>query len=272
MRVGFDLGGTKLLGAVIGDTGRVLRMGRRATGYGTRPEMAVDLMLDLAAELDVVTSSVGVGFPGLADTHTGVAQSSVMLDGWRDYALGDVLAERMALSSNRVRVDNDVNCAALAELAARGRAGDQPHSMVFIAVGTGVGGALVLGGQLWRGASGLAGEIGHIPVRHAGDVPCPCGRRGCLGLVASGRAMDADPRRGALALGEALATLMNLLNPALIVLGGGVAMRGEPWLREVAVAARAGAFGRAERACRIELALAGYEAGAIGAALLGGRS
>jgi glucokinase len=261
--------------------------------------IVADVLLEArAAGLD--PSAVGLGFPGLADTARGVARSSVMLDGWREVAL----AKRVALATGlECAVDNDVNAAALAELRARGvpgagagtsagaggRSGDD-GAMLFVAVGTGIGGALALGGRLYRGASGVAGEIGNTTVDLHGPR-CFCGRRGCLNALASGTAIerrlgiapgtlaahvaaDADGRawpvleQAAWALGAGLANAINLLNPELIVLGGGVARLGARFLAAVERAAREEAFAEAAAACRIEAARAGYEAGAVGAALL----
>ncbi|HEY3011467.1 MAG TPA: ROK family protein, partial [Gemmatimonadales bacterium] len=183
-------------------------------------------------------------------------------------------------------VDNDVNCAAVAELDER--RDDPPDSMLFVAVGTGIGGAITLGNRLWRGHTGVAGEIGNVTIDRHGPT-CWCGRRGCLNTYASGTAMEQQlgpgvslndhvvsghPRLDAIldeaaeALGIGLANALNLLNPALVVLGGGVAQLGQRWLEVVARTARAEAFPEAGQ-CGFELARAGYQAGAVGAALLG---
>jgi glucokinase len=145
----------------------------------------------------------------------------------------------------------------------------------------------VLDNRLWRGHTGVAGEIGNVTIDRHGPL-CWCGRRGCLNTSASGSAMerrlqdsgrsigqaqpeqaelDAVLHEAATALGIGLANALNLLNPALVALGGGVARLGQRWLDTVAATARAEAFPEAGQ-CRIEPARAGYEAGAIGAALL----
>jgi glucokinase len=211
----------------------------------------------------------------------GLVHSSVMLDGWHDVPLARRIAARVGVPC---RVDNDVNTAAIAEAHVRGGA----RAMVFVAVGTGIGGALVLDGRLWRGASGVAGEIGNMTIARDGRR-CRCGRRGCLNTVASGSAIEralglrpnalargagsrARVRRAARiaaeALGVGLGNVMNLLNPSLVVIGGGVAFLGAGFLETLRRRARAEAFSEATRACRLERTRAGYEAGAIGAALL----
>ena len=283
--LGIDLGGTKLLACLTAEDGTVLARTVRPTGRNTGPSAARRLIIDAATELRRTAGqfdSVGVGFPGQVDFQRGFVGGSVMLDGWSDVPLAESIAD--ALSVPCV-IDTDVNCAAIAELHARG---DQhPHSMLFVAVGTGIGGAITIGRQLWRGHTGVAGEIGNITIDHHGEQ-CWCGRRGCLNTFASGSAIgrrlgDARPltehrestnpevlrvlAEAATALGVGVANALNLLNPELVVFGGGVAQLGESWLEVVARTARAESFPEAGR-CRFEPARAGYDAGAVGAALL----
>jgi glucokinase len=273
--LGLDLGGSKLLACVVDGDGTVLGRAIRPTGRATGPEEARRLVMAAAAELRETTGpfdAAGLGFPGEVDFRAGVARASIMLDGWRDVPLADQLARALDV---RCVVDNDVNAAAVAELKCR--EAEPPGSMLFVAVGTGIGGAIVIDNRLWRGHTGIAGEIGNMTIDREGLV-CWCGRRGCLNTLASGAAME--QRRGgaeslpeqalheaATALGIGLANALNLLNPALVVLGGGVARLGPRWLEAVAATARSEAFPAAGQ-CRIELARAGYDAGAIGAALL----
>jgi glucokinase len=284
--LGIDLGGTKLLACVIDAEGRPLAFARRPTGRGTSPREARALVVEVAAELRARAggfAACGLAFPGLVDAARGAVLSSVMLEGWTRVALADLAAGAIGVPCV---VENDANAAALAEVRARG--GDVPSPLLFVAVGTGIGGALVVDGRLLRGASGTAGEIGNTTIREGGPA-CWCGRRGCLNTLASGAALErdlglapgtlvdhagrGDPRvaaaveRAARALGTGLANAMNLLNPALVVLGGGVP-RLAGFCEAVARAARAEAFAEAAAACRIEPARAGYEAAALGAALL----
>jgi glucokinase len=283
--IGFDLGGSKLLACVTDEQGRVLGRTVRPTGRATGPLDARRLMVDAARELEWAGgpfSAAGVGFPGLVDFSLGRVRSSVMLDGWREVPLAEQLAQALGIPCV---VDNDVNCAATGEL--NERRGDPVDSMLFIAVGTGIGGAIVIGNRLWRGHSGGAGEIGNVSIDRHGAT-CWCGRRGCLNTSASGAAIERQLQPGvalteqvqrghprldiviaeaAHALGIGIANALNLLNPGLVVLGGGVAELGQTWLDQVVAAARTEAFLEAA-SCRFELARAGYEAGAVGAALL----
>jgi glucokinase len=284
--IGIDLGGSKLLACLTDESGHVLGTAIRTTGRRTLPADACRLIVEAARELRLAFGPfdvAGIGFPGQVDFPRGIARASVMLDGWRDVPLAELVAQALEVPCV---VDNDVNAAALAEL--KKRQGENLDSMLFVAVGTGIGGAIVLENRLWRGYTGVAGEIGNITIDRNGST-CWCGRRGCLNTCASGTAIERrlDPgvpievqlethhpgldqvvEEAAKSLGIGIANALNLLNPALVVLGGGVARFGQPWLDRVAETARAEAFPEAGL-CRFELARAGYEAGAIGAALLG---
>lgn len=272
--LGLDLGGSKLLACLIDEDGAVIGRVVLPTGRATGPAEALRLAVEAARQLREAAGpfgAAGIGFPGLVDFSEGIARGSIMLDGWRDVPLAAQLAGELGVPC---LLENDVNAAAVAELKCRQH--DPPGSMLFIAVGTGIGGAIVLDNRLWRGHTGVAGEIGNVTIDRHGPL-CWCGRRGCLNTSASGAAMEqffaGDPRpdqvlhEAAAALGIGIANALNLLNPALVVLGGGVARLGPRWLDAVASRARAEAFPEAAQ-CRIEMARAGYEAGAVGAGLL----
>ncbi len=186
---------------------------------------------------------IGVGLPGTVEYHTGRAADRPFLGTWAGVALEPLIAEHFPVP---VTVDNDVNVMAVGELLYGGHG--RPDDMVFVKVSTGIGAGLVSGGRLLRGSLGAAGEIGHIPVREGGGLPCRCGNTDCLEAVAGGRALlneaaargkeveglkelaslalDGDPvsvtlvRGAGRRLGEALAGAVNLLNPETIVLGG----------------------------------------------------
>ena len=181
--LGLDLGGSKLLARGVDRRGRVCFRMRCATGRGLGPDAALGAIEGVVAQARAEVGrveAIGLGFPGLVDHGRGVARSSVMLDGWRDEPLAARLEARFGVPC---AVDNDVNAAALCELELRGGVA---RDMLFVAVGTGIGGALVLGGRLRRGAGGFAGEIGHVSIDPAGRA-CDCGRRGCVNRYASGR-------------------------------------------------------------------------------------
>ncbi len=181
LSIGIDLGGTKCLGAVVDDAGTVVHERRVPTPAGAEAivETVHALARDLRERAASPVAGVGVGAPGLVD-RGGVLRFAPNLPGVTDLPLAGPLAARLA---TKVVVENDASAAAWGEWragAARGRA-----DVVVVTLGTGIGGGIVLGGELYRGASGFAGEIGHMVV-DPGGPECPCGRRGCWERVASG--------------------------------------------------------------------------------------
>jgi glucokinase len=197
-RVGIDVGGTKCLGVVLDDAGIVVEEQRRPTPPGT--EAFVDTLAELAGALGV-TDSLGIGVPGMV-TRSGVIKASPNLIDIVDFEVGRMLSERLGFL---VEVGNDATCAAAAEWqvgAARGAT-----DMVMVTLGTGIGGGVVAGGQLIRGANGFTGEIGHMVVDPVG-LPCPCGRRGCWERYASGSGLAQIAR--AAAIGKRLRRVVQL--------------------------------------------------------------
>lgn len=190
--VGVDLGGTKCLGLAVGPDGAVLAEHRLPTPR--RGGAAVlDTIAAVAAHLrDAVpgVSAVGVGAPGLVDA-AGVLRFAPNLPGVEHLPVRGALQERLGLP---VTVENDATCAAWAERElGAGRRGD---CVVLVTLGTGIGGGLVLGGRLHRGANGFAAEIGHMVVDPHGPV-CPCGQRGCWERFASGSGLGRLAREAA---------------------------------------------------------------------------
>ena len=260
-----DFGGTKTVLALVAPGGAVLHRDRVATPPRPSPQEVADLLADRFQRLWTAAGrppvrALGVAAPGPADPAAAVLHRAFDW-GWQDVPLGALLAERLGLP---IRLDNDVNCCTLAEGrfgAAIGR-----RNFFWLQVSTGVGGGLVLGGRLHRGSGGMAGEIGHI-VLEEGGPPCACGRRGCLEALVSGpaivrryreaggRAARTEDVFAAAAggeqqaasllaavvrdLGRAVAIAINLLDPELIVLGGGVITGFAPYLDATRAVARA---------------------------------
>jgi glucokinase len=186
--VGIDIGGTKVLGAVVDPTGTVVALDRRPTeGHDVRKveDTIVDLVTGFAREYDV--AAVGIGAAGFVDVTRTVVMFSPHLD-WRREPLRARVAERVRLP---VVVDNDANAAALAEC--RFGAGRGHRFVLCVTLGTGIGGALVLDNRVYRGANGMAGEFGHMQVVPEGHW-CECGNRGCWEQYASGNALVRDAR------------------------------------------------------------------------------
>lgn len=191
LTVGLDLGGTKCLGVVVDDAGAIVDELRVPTPRGS--EAIVGVLGDVAAELmqrrDGVVG-VGVGVPGLVDA-TGALRFAPNLPGVVDLALAAPLTERIGLP---VVVENDASCAGWGEReAGAGRGRDH---VLLVTLGTGIGGGIILGGRLFRGHNGFAGEIGHMVVDPHGP-PCVCGQRGCWERFASGSGLGRLAREAA---------------------------------------------------------------------------
>lgn len=213
--IGIDAGGTKLLGGVVDEAlasrNRIHRLWR-----GADTQEVLDILVDAVEELREAApdaTTVGIGIPSLVDFASGTSISSVHLPLW-DVPVRDVLSERLGMP---VVVDNDANCAALAEQRA-GAARGASH-VVMLTLGTGIGGGLVLDGRLYRGSMGAGGELGHMVV----DLDGPrcqgsCPNRGCLEAFASGEAigragLEAARAAPSSALGRALARGTEITGP-----------------------------------------------------------
>ncbi|GIF95329.1 ROK family glucokinase [Catellatospora citrea] len=216
LTIGVDIGGTKVLGGVVDPDGTVVATCRRDTPAGdvaaTR-DVIIDVVKDLSAEHKV--DAVGIGAAGWIDATRSTVLFAPNL-AWRDEPLRDYVAKAVNLP---VVVENDANVAAWAEFR-YGAAADAEDSMVMFTVGTGIGGGIVLGGGLVRGAHGIAAEIGHMLAVPDGHV-CGCGRHGCIEQYASGNALvrfaragaQAEPERAALLLGKADGKVENITGP-----------------------------------------------------------
>jgi predicted NBD/HSP70 family sugar kinase len=257
--LGIDFGHSHLRVAVADLSRTVLAEHSTELDVDTAAEASLDaaeaMVTDVLAEAGMDRTRVvgaGVGLPGPIDAQTGTVGSSVILPAWIGLRPGEELERRLGVD---VEVDNDANLGALGEVsfgAARGLS-----DVVYVKVSSGIGTGLVLGGRLYHGAAGLAGELGHVHVREHGHV-CRCGNRGCLETVAATGAVLAALRpargaeldlRGVLALiadgdlgarrvvadagraiGRVLADICNGLNPAAIIVGGDLSAAGAPLL------------------------------------------
>ncbi|MDT4995169.1 MAG: glucokinase [Actinoplanes sp.] len=236
LTIGVDVGGTKVAGGVVDEKGAVLAQNRRDTPAedqaGTR-DTIVEVATELAARYpDAI--AVGIGAAAWIDAAGATVLFAPNL-AWRDEPLRDYVTKAVGLPTV---LENDANVAAWAEFRF-GAAKHADDSMVMITVGTGIGGGVVLNGGLWRGANGIAGELGHIQSVPDGH-PCGCGRLGCLEQYASGNALVRFARAGARQEPDRAAQLLELAG------GDPLAITG----RQVTQAARAGdgvardAFGR----------------------------
>lgn len=204
--IGVDLGGTKMLVGVLAGTEPLYEQREASTGQ-TEDELVELLVREIeeAREARPDVAAVGLGIPATIDHDSGVAVSAVNLP-LSDLPIRDIVSERTGLP---VFVDNDGNVAALAEYL-YGVAQGMPH-MVMLTVGTGIGGGLILGGEIYRGSTGAGAELGHVVIQADGP-PCQgnCPNHGCVESLASGTALGREGRAAAesspdSALGKALA-------------------------------------------------------------------
>ena len=297
MRLGLDIGGTKIDAVALADDDTVLARTRVPTGFGPDEVLA---NARAAAEQAVATAggvpaagfpTVGIGIPGIVDSRLGIVRHAVNL-GLEELALGPGLSAALGAP---VTVENDVNAAALGAYHLLGLT----RSAAYLNLGTGLAAGFVLDGSLWRGARGTAGEIGHIPIDPLGEQ-CACGQRGCLETIASGgwvarkwggdsalpvlelfdRADAGDARavalRDELIAGAAAAVRILVLTVDVdaVVIGGGISNLGGRLLDRIAAALDAQAevsefLASLELSSRVRLVPLDQPVAAVGAALAG---
>ncbi|MER6245396.1 ROK family protein [Streptomyces griseorubiginosus] len=295
--IALDVGGTGMKAALVGAGGELLHRARRATGRERGPDAVVEGILDFAAELRAYgveqlgapALAAGVAVPGIVDEEHGVAAYAANL-GWRDVPLRALLTDR--LGGAPVALGHDVRTGGLAE--GRIGAGQGTDRYLFVALGTGIAGAIGIAGRVEAGAHGFAGEIGHVVVR-PGGTPCPCGQRGCLERYASAaavseawaavtgnpeadaadcaRAVDADDpkarevwQHAVDTLADGLTTALTLLDPRTLIIGGGLAEAGETLFTPLREAVRSRIT--FQKSPTIVPAALGDTAGCLGAGLL----
>jgi glucokinase len=300
--IGADLSGATMHAALVTEEGQVVD--RRESPL--EREAVVAQVARAVAELRDVSPNiraVGVGIPGLVNRQTDRVIVSTDLP---SVVRGDIHLELMKATGLRVELENDANAAAYGEYKVG--AGRGSRDMFYATIGTGIGGAIILDGKLWLGASGFAGEFGHITIDAEGDQ-CMCGNTGCLETVASApnivrranerlyrdntsslsrlamnkeftaadiaqEAKNGDDfslmmiERTGKYIGAAVASVINLLNIERIVLGGGVMEAGDLILEPIIREAGRRAFQPCFEATQIVAAALGTDAVSIGAAML----
>ena len=300
MYVGLDVGGTFLKGARIDGAGRVEARIHEPIAHDSADKL-LEQMAKAVERLGggAPLRAVGVGLPGIVDHATSRVRgvpNLPALSQLEGMPLGEELTKRMGRPAF---LENDANAAGLAE--AWLGAGRDAESVLFVTLGTGVGGAVILRGRLWTGHSGYSGEIGHMQL-DPGGVPCGCGSRGCLETIAgrrgwarraeeklrsststlAGKALEPAAiveaaRAGdavalevveetARALGQALGGALNLLNVERVVVGGGVAAAGPFLLDRVVEQTRGRCWPKVFADCSFRLADLAGDAGVVGAA------
>ena len=306
MRIGIDLGGTTVKAALCAPDGTLLHKQSAPTPTGdaaglcaAMKQLALGLCAAQGAAPEQITS-IGIGVPGSFDKATCTLKFGTNL-GMNNVCFADAFRPDFGCT---VQLDNDANCAALGEVTAGAAKGAK--NMVMVTLGTGVGGGIIIGGKLYTGCNGIAGEVGHMVIRQGGEC-CGCGREGCLEAYASAasfvrfaeRALaagrgsllqehaghlnakmicDAVDAGDALAcelfdeycvnLSCGLANFINIFQPEAIVLGGGLAGYGEKLLAPLRRLTLPQTFRSDGRNTEIVCASLGNDAGLIGAAML----
>jgi glucokinase len=303
-----DLGGTHLRAATVSKAGQIQFRHKQNTPRAQNANEIVSAIVQAARECQTQESAAGqtiraisVVVPGTVNVAEGIVVKAPNVSSLDGFPLAAALANELNLPAI---VENDANAAAVGEVwqgAGRGRT-----ALVCVTLGTGVGGGIILDGKLWRGVNGSAGEIGHMCVDPFGGVACGCGSRGCLEVYASGTAIvrmtrEARPRypdsvlqsgvnltaeaiyragtagdelalevfrRMGVYLGIGLANLINILNPEMIIIGGGVANGWSLFAKHVSHEVAERAFPIPAAQVKIVPAECGDDAGLLGAARL----
>ncbi|WP_262406167.1 ROK family protein [Protaetiibacter sp. SSC-01] len=301
-----DIGGTKLAAGVVTADGRIHGFTVEPTRREEGPDVIIPRLFELgrramaaAPEAAGGIRGVGISCGGPLDAAAGVLTGPLHLPGWIDIPIVDRARDEFGLPAF---LENDATLAALAEYRHGAAAGS--GSSIYLTISTGIGGGAVIDGRLHRGAAGNGGEFGHITVVRGGRE-CLCGRRGCLEAYASGTfigrradeliergelethltapttaehvaraAAEGDPLASVIweetveLLGQAVTDFVNILEPEVVVLGGGVTRSGSQLLDPVRRIVAGGAMGPAARAVRVELAGLGDAVCAVGAGVL----
>ncbi|WP_350000778.1 ROK family transcriptional regulator [Pseudarthrobacter sp. WHRI 8279] len=292
-----DIGATHVALAVTDLGGSVLAERRMDQQVADGPEKVLGLVVREAAKLLASASrgvpdlaGVGIGLPGPVEHDTGRPVTPPIMPGWDGFDVVRFVQRSLPVP---VLVDNDVNIMALGERTAHWPDHD---NFIFVKVATGIGAGIISSGELQRGANGTAGDLGHVRVPRGDDVLCRCGNHGCLEALASGPAIAAALRNEGLEaakgadvvslvahgsqqaiqalrqagrdVGDVLATVVNLLNPSVIVIGGSIGDSGEHLVAGVREVVYRRSLPLATSQLRIGLSHAGDKAAILGASQL----
>lgn len=307
LRIGVDLGGTKIAAGVIDENNSLLCRCETPTRAALGAETVVaDMAGCIRSALESIGKSladcagIGIGSPGLCDVAAGSVRNAHNL-GWYGVPVCDMLS---ALTGLPVRVDNDANCAALGEVVAGAAKGSE--NVLMVTLGTGVGGGIIIGGKIYSGWQSLGGEIGHMCIQMDGES-CSCGQKGCWEAYAASSALVRQAEKAAALhpesalakageldgrkifaavdvgdgtaravverycgyVGVGLVNLVNALYPETIIIGGGISAVGETILGPIREYIAGHFFAsRRELMPTLRVAELGNDAGIIGAAAL----
>lgn len=292
---GIDVGATHAVAILSDLSGAILSQIRADIDIASGPEHVLGWVTDSVGELLAEAgrpvadlAAIGIGLPGPVEHSTGRPINPPIMPGWDRY---DVPGQVQRTYSVPVLIDNDVNIMALGEQQTHLRDVDD---LVFIKVATGIGAGIISGGVLQRGAQGTAGDLGHVRVLRGEGVLCRCGNEGCLEAIAAGPALAAclrangrdvhstqdvvdlvragdqaalqEIRQAGRDIGEVVATMVNLINPSVVVIGGGLADAGEHLMAGIREVVYRRSLPLATASLRLVSSRAGAEAGVLGAA------
>ena len=306
-RIGIDLGGTKIYSLLATEEGRVLGEDRCPTQASGGPDAVIGRIvsslrraLDRAGVTTNEIAGVGISSPGPCDPARGIVTNAPNLPGWREIPLARVVGEALGVPA---LLENDAAAACYGEY--RFGAGRGLRHILYVTLSTGIGGGIIIDGEMYGGKSGAAGELGHVVIDMNGP-PCGCGARGCLEALASGTAIarkgeelaesgrsptlaglrreegrvTAEMMQRAAAMGDtasreafreaghyfgvALASYVNIFDPEVIVIGGGVAKAGDLLLEQAGVTMRASAMAQPLKGVRLVVSELGDFVGALG--------
>ena len=310
LALGIDLGGTKILTAVVDAQGKMFSRDHSITPAKEGHQAVIQSILESVgralaqAQIDAADlAAIGIGAPGLSNPETGILFTSPNLPGWHDVPLRGIIEKELGKKAFLI---NDANAAAIGELYFG--AGRGARNFIYVTLSTGIGGGIIINGEIYTGSIGTAGELGHMTINDEGP-PCSCGNRGCWETLASGTALARDARhrigegnktsildyangdmqkvtaeiihkaaqegdklaeeliaRTGYYIGVGMANLINIFNPEVIVIGGGLSNIGDMLLEPAFKEAKKRAFKQAYQAVRFARAGLGRNSGVLGAA------
>jgi glucokinase len=308
--MGIDIGGTKIVAAIVDPRGEILASDESVTPATKERDAIIQSIVDSAhgalEKAEVAISdicAIGVGVAGISNPEAGILFSSPNLPGLRNVLLRDIMQERLGKKTFLI---NDADAAALGEFCFG--AGRGVRNFIYITLSTGIGAGILIDGKIYTGAIGAAGEVGHMTIDDNGPI-CNCGNKGCWETLASGTALAKEARRRIVGgvrtsileyaegdiekvtpqaidraaqrgdslareliartgyyVGVGLANLINIFNPELIVIGGGLSNIGDMLLKPAFRVAEERAFREAFQAVRFASAELGPNSGVLGAA------
>ena len=264
--LGVDIGATKIAAGRVNERAEVVEsrttLTRAAEGFDIS---LAQVWRAIEESITPEVEAIGICAPGPLNPKTGVVVNPPNLPGWRDVPLADLARQRFGRPT---RLENDCNAAGLAE--ARYGAGRGYASVFYSAIGTGIGSGIILDGKIYHGKNGAAAEGGHITIDYRSPTLCGCGTPGCIEALASGYALERmgkyDLDEIAARLGAWLGGVVSLLDPDIIVLGGGVMQIGEPLFTRLRAIVPARTVNPYAAQTPIVPAYFGADAGVVGAA------